>query len=263
MSHQHPSNLEVAHSLDTPPELLEHAPFLLADFDALGGDVAEDLQPLIDAGVPPGRAIDLGCGKGAHTVALAQRGWTVSACDLFPPFVELARDRAREAGVAERCVIECANIRDFAAQQPPHDADLVLLLAVGRPFGSLAETLDAARRLARPGGHILFDDGFLADDAPAAEEGERRAEAIAIMCRHGGEIIALIEPSLDELRAKHARELELLTTRAEALRRERPKLGAPIDAFLENQRNAYRQMEGFCRPAAALIRTPNRPGASG
>ena len=48
---------------------------------------------------PYGRALDLGCGSGIWTVALAQRGWRVTGVDFVPKALRRARERAEEAGV--------------------------------------------------------------------------------------------------------------------------------------------------------------------
>lgn len=47
----------------------------------------------------PGRALDLGCGAGVHAVTLAQLGFSVVGVDFVPAALELARERARVAGV--------------------------------------------------------------------------------------------------------------------------------------------------------------------
>jgi SAM-dependent methyltransferase len=44
---------------------------------------------------PPGRALDLGCGRGMHTPALAARGWETVGVDLVPLAIEEARRRDR------------------------------------------------------------------------------------------------------------------------------------------------------------------------
>ena len=50
---------------------------------------------------PPGPVADLGCGPGAHALALAQRGYDVTGVDGSPRMVQIARTRAArdKAGV--------------------------------------------------------------------------------------------------------------------------------------------------------------------
>ena len=42
---------------------------------------------------PPGRALDLGCGRGFHTAELARRGWQAVGVDLVPHAIEAADRR--------------------------------------------------------------------------------------------------------------------------------------------------------------------------
>ena len=51
-----------------------------------------------DRGVPFGRALDLGCGTGAHTIELAGRRWQATGIDMVPRAVQMARQRAAAAG---------------------------------------------------------------------------------------------------------------------------------------------------------------------
>ena len=48
---------------------------------------------------PYGRALDLGCGSGIWSVALAQRGWQVTGVDFVPKALRRARERAEQAEV--------------------------------------------------------------------------------------------------------------------------------------------------------------------
>lgn len=50
-------------------------------------------------GLPPGRALDIGCGSGRDAVHLAKRGWRVTAVDLVPSALDSARERAAETNV--------------------------------------------------------------------------------------------------------------------------------------------------------------------
>lgn len=234
---------EIAASLDAPPELLPLLPQLLAHFNELGGSVDAALELIEAAAIPPGRALDLGCGKGVYSVALAQRGWTIHACDLFQPFIDDAIARAGAAGVSDRCRFECADVRDFARRASA--ADLVLMLGVGHPFGSLAETLRACQRLTRPGGHILFDDAF--------ESADRR-RFISSLERHAGPVVASSEPTIEQRRAQHARELAALRAGAAPIRAARPGLATLVDEFIERQAEACRLLEGPLTPGLFLIR---------
>lgn len=53
---------------------------------------------------PLGRALDLGCGTGAHAVELAQRGWEVTGIDAVAGAVRTAHARACEQRVDVRFV---------------------------------------------------------------------------------------------------------------------------------------------------------------
>jgi SAM-dependent methyltransferase len=57
-------------------------------------DVVQDL--------PPGTALDLGCGEGGDAVWLALRGWQVTAVDVSATALRRTAEHAAEAGVAER-----------------------------------------------------------------------------------------------------------------------------------------------------------------
>lgn len=56
-------------------------------------------------GLPPGRALDMGCGQGDHAITLAERGWDVVGVDYVARAVLRARKKARAAGVKARFVV--------------------------------------------------------------------------------------------------------------------------------------------------------------
>jgi len=49
--------------------------------------------------LPPGQALDLGCGEGVDAVWLARRGWQVTAVDISQVALRRAAQHADEAGV--------------------------------------------------------------------------------------------------------------------------------------------------------------------
>jgi SAM-dependent methyltransferase len=64
-----------------------------------GHPLAGSLRTLVESGLPPGRALDLGCGTGDNCIYLAQHGWQVTGIDFVAKAVERARTKAAAAGV--------------------------------------------------------------------------------------------------------------------------------------------------------------------
>ncbi|MFF8436504.1 class I SAM-dependent methyltransferase [Streptomyces bacillaris] len=58
------------------------------------------------AELPPGDALELGCGEGGDTLWLARRGWRVTAVDLSAVAVERLNALARSHGLADRVTAE-------------------------------------------------------------------------------------------------------------------------------------------------------------
>jgi SAM-dependent methyltransferase len=56
--------------------------------------------------LPPGTALDLGCGEGGDAVWLAARGWRVTAVDIAETALARSARHAEEAGVADRIAFE-------------------------------------------------------------------------------------------------------------------------------------------------------------
>jgi ubiquinone/menaquinone biosynthesis C-methylase UbiE len=50
--------------------------------------------------LPPGSALDVGCGTGDSSIYLAQHGWQVTGVDFTPKALDKAREKARATGAA-------------------------------------------------------------------------------------------------------------------------------------------------------------------
>ncbi|MCT2178661.1 class I SAM-dependent methyltransferase [Brachybacterium muris] len=70
-----------------------------AGSDAVWSGRVNDSLAVALEGLPPGRALDLGCGEGADVVWLAERGWDALGIDLSPTAIERARRAAGECGL--------------------------------------------------------------------------------------------------------------------------------------------------------------------
>jgi SAM-dependent methyltransferase len=62
----------------------------------------QEVRFLLDVvGLEPGqRVLDVGCGPGRHSIALAQAGLSVTGVDISRRFLDIAAERARAAGVS-------------------------------------------------------------------------------------------------------------------------------------------------------------------
>lgn len=139
-----------------------------------------EVQELV-ATLPPGRALDLGCGYGRTSIYLAQQGWQVDGIDFVPQAIEEARRRAELANMASHIQFHVGSVADLHFVQGQYD----LAIDVGC-MHSLSQTLQGAYRdellrVLRPGAaYLLFarlsnPDEMAADGPRGMDEGVLRA----------------------------------------------------------------------------------------
>jgi SAM-dependent methyltransferase len=101
----------------------------------------------------PGKALDAGCGHGAETLWLAERGWQVTAVDFSPAALAHARATAEAAGLADRVDWIEGDLGVWAP--PPNHYDLVVCLYV-HVAGSVTEMVRRMASGVAPGGTLLL-----------------------------------------------------------------------------------------------------------
>lgn len=112
--------------------------------------------------------LDIGCGPGTQTLDLAALlpGARIAAVDAHEPFVTVARERVRAAGVADRVSVVLGDMRRL--DWP--DACFDLLWCEGAIYVmGVREALGAWRRLLKPGGYIGFTEAVWRTASPPAE----------------------------------------------------------------------------------------------
>jgi SAM-dependent methyltransferase len=246
-----PSGLleRVAQMMEVDVRLLPFLPELLADLQGLGSRPDEIADALQAAGAPAGGTVlDLGCGKGAVSVTLAERfGARVVGVDAFPPFLEAARVLAAERSVAHLCTFREGDIVEVLRGEASDD--VVLLVSVGPLLGDHRRTLEGLRRQVRPGGLVLIADGFLAegvDALPGYEGCSSRSATLRQLAAFGDVLVRESVTPPAETRAENDRYIALIRGRAERLRRTRPDLVALVDAYVARQEHEVAQIErGF------------------
>ncbi len=147
-------------------------------YDAIGqGAFAEALVAHLLAALPgpPRRALDLACGTGAASLALAAAGAEVVGVDRAPSMLAIARARARDRGLPVRFLEADLRFLPIAAggaaargageDEPvalqPASFDLATCLYDSLNYltgdGELAAALTGAAALLAPGGRLVFD----------------------------------------------------------------------------------------------------------
>lgn len=104
--------------------------------------------------LPPGRALDLGCGEGGDAVWLATRGWTTTAVDVAP--TALARTRAAADAAGVEVITEQ---HDLTESLPTGLFDLVSACFLQSPVDwDRTAVLRRAAGAVAPGGILLIVD---------------------------------------------------------------------------------------------------------
>ncbi|HMJ35112.1 MAG TPA: cyclopropane-fatty-acyl-phospholipid synthase family protein [Baekduia sp.] len=100
------------------------------------------------------RVLDVGCGWGAFAVhAAVEHGVHVTGITLSEPQAQRARQRAEDAGVADRVEIKVMDWRELAAE--PFDAIASIGMVEHVGSGNIDNYAVRLRELLRPGGRLL------------------------------------------------------------------------------------------------------------
>ncbi|MFI9573409.1 class I SAM-dependent methyltransferase [Microbispora rosea] len=132
----------------------------------------------VNGALPPGRALELGCGTGTNAIYLARHGWEVVAVDLVDRAIEQARERADAAGAAVRLLQGDATRLDELDAPGPYDLFFDLSCYCGIPPHRRDAYAAGLTRRAAPGARLLmfgYGPGTLGDTFAGVTADELRA----------------------------------------------------------------------------------------
>lgn len=251
----------IAESMDAEYDLVPFLADLLADLEDLGARAEDVLRIVAEAGLQAGlqagaRVLDMGSGKGAAAIAIAQQYEVdVLGLDAHPDFVTHANQRAQLAGVQNRCRFEVADVALF---EPAGERDLLLYLAMGDLLGDTGQTLGALRRHVAPGGHILIDDAYLATptqaEAATLEAYAPRASVAEELEQFGDAIVATITVDGPDTHDHYRRVTDLLRGRAHALAAAYPEVAEAALLFADEQTSQLAYLDSPVTGALWLLR---------
>lgn len=126
-----------------------------------------DVHERLLQGDPPTRVADIGCGTGWSSISIARAypEVRVDGFDLDEPSIELARENAQRAGVADRVTFQ---VRDASDPTLEGRYDLATAFECIHDMGRPVEALQAMRRMVGVEGAVIVADERVPDsfDAP-------------------------------------------------------------------------------------------------
>jgi predicted O-methyltransferase YrrM len=124
---------------------------------------------------PPARVLDVACGTGWSSIAMAQAysKITIDGVDLDHDAISAARGNAERAGVADRVRFSVTDAADLAGTG---GYDLVTILEALHDMSRPVDALIAARRLISEDGTLLVADGLVAEEFTAPASPRERTE---------------------------------------------------------------------------------------
>lgn len=102
---------------------------------------------------PGARILEVGCGAGLVTVALARNGYTVDAVDPTVAMLQMTRNDAVRHGVQDQIRIHAADVHALPFQA--HAFDLVIAVGVIPWLHSARLAVQEMQRVLKRGGHLL------------------------------------------------------------------------------------------------------------
>jgi methyl halide transferase len=124
----------------------------------------ELIRVLDEESIPPGRAVELGCGTGTNAIYLASRGFDVTGFDVAPAALAAARQKAAQSSAKVNFV--GADLCRFSLDVPPFD------FVFDRGCYHAARQIDqpgfikTLKRLTRPGTRFLLLAGNANEKGP-------------------------------------------------------------------------------------------------
>lgn len=101
------------------------------------------------------RVLDVGCGGGILTEALAREGANVTGIDMAEKPLQVAQLHAIESGLDDRIDYQRATVEDFAAAHAG-EFDVVTCLEMLEHVPDPASVVASCRRLLKPDGHLFL-----------------------------------------------------------------------------------------------------------
>jgi len=185
------------------------------------------------------QVLDLGCGKGAVSIKLAEAlKCNCYGIDGIPEFIEASKAKAMEYGVDTLCRFEVGDIRKKIKELDKFD--VIILAAIGPVFGDYYTTLTTMSKHLTTNGIIIINDAYTEDTSNYQHPDILpRKELLRQVGLAGMEVI-------DENSCKQEDsviEFENLQKRCKELMTKYPEKSSLFEKYLQSQAAEYEALE--------------------
>lgn len=240
--------------------IIPYLPYLLQDLWELGSS-ADDIFYLLEKNhltSQLNKVLDLGCGKGAVAIPLAEKlDCCVKGIDLIPDFIKEAEEIAQARQLSANCEFIEGDINQ--AVRVERNYDCVIFGAVGDVMGDYSATLEKLKSTVAAGGLIFWDDAFVATEAGnhnlrMAYEYLTQAQWQALFQQNHVQVIdSLVYESYEE--ADYLEDYHRIAKRADELSTRFPNKKAMFEQYKRNQLAEYQDLEDNCKGILWLLKT--------
>ncbi|MEQ9165997.1 MAG: methyltransferase domain-containing protein [Fulvivirga sp.] len=246
---------EFQNSLDlTSEELENYIPDLLNGLWELGSMPQYFVELTARNNLGKGkRIIDLGCGKGAVLIELAQqfdiKGVGV---DIFPDFIKEANIFANRFSVSEKVEFKTEDILE--AIRTKAKFDIIIYGYDSEILGNLANSLSELTNCLKEDGHIMLE--FMFAGKPTKDMVTDK-EMISIINKAGYHILDRIDWNRETLKQTNSRNTEIIKENVKRLVTQNPSKEEIFNEYLQNQIDECEELENdfFC--ATILLKNKN------
>ncbi len=228
-------------------------PYILQDFWEIGTppEVIINLIRKHCTRYPDLRVLDLGCGKGAVSVKVAEAfRCHCYGIDGIAEFIETSQGKAEEYGVSALCKFETGDIREKI--KSIDEFDVIILGAIGQVFGDYYATLTTLSGHLAAHGIIIINDAYIEDTSTYEHPSVLpRREVLKQIAQAGMELIDECTEDTDA----YAEEFDNLQKRCRELITKYPEKAILFEDFIRAQATEYDVLENDIIGSVMVIKS--------
>lgn len=228
----------------TDTAIFPHLAYILQDFWEIGTSPKEVITLLERQKLshPQLEVLDLGCGKGAVSIELAEKfKHHCLGIDGVKEFISEANSAAKEYAVDTLCEFRVGDIRKEITDLDKYD--IIILGAIGQVFGNYYETLTTMLPHLKDSGVIIIDDGYTENNDEAPCSSVLKKEELLHQVNKAGMVICDEIIADQEVFDNNEEDLRSLVQRCEELKAKYPKKASLFQSYIDNQRKEYTALE--------------------